>query len=57
MWNLLDVGVERVQECLAKLNVNSYAITNDINSIQNENNGHVPVLNPALAKTKGMPTT
>ncbi|KAF1864616.1 hypothetical protein Lal_00039247 [Lupinus albus] len=44
-------------KAIRELKLNPYVITNDINSTQNENNGHVSVLNPLLAKTNGMSTT
>ncbi|KAJ1426123.1 FAR1-related protein [Sesbania bispinosa] len=57
MWNLLEIGVERVQQCLSKVNLNPNAATNDRCFNQNEENHHSQIQNPPLAKTKGMSST
>lgn len=57
MWKLLDIGVEHVQQNINKLNLNSNAMATETNFTQNEDDDHVVVFNPLLAKTKGMPST
>ncbi|KAJ1389332.1 FAR1-related protein [Sesbania bispinosa] len=57
MWNLLEIGVERVQQCLSKVNLNPNAATIDRCFNQNEENHHSQIQNPPLAKTKGMSST
>ncbi|KAJ1408709.1 Zinc finger, PMZ-type [Sesbania bispinosa] len=54
MWNLLEIGVERVQQCLIKNNLNPNAATNNRCFNQNEENHHSHIQNPPLAKKKGM---
>ncbi|KAJ1383188.1 FAR1-related protein [Sesbania bispinosa] len=51
MWKLLDIGVERVRQCVGKLNLNS---NSNLETIDIEDNECVAIFNPPLAKTKGM---
>jgi len=36
MWNLLDNGIKRVQQCINKLNLNSNAVLNDKKTINHK---------------------
>ncbi|XP_057421165.1 protein FAR1-RELATED SEQUENCE 5-like isoform X2 [Lotus japonicus] len=54
MWNLLDVGVERVHQHINKQSLNSSAIANENTSPQNEDDEHVTICNPLSAETEGM---
>ena len=53
MWELLDIGVMRVQECVAKPDLNSIEENIENNFSQKEGNGSCAVLNHRFAKTKG----
>ncbi|KAJ1382793.1 Zinc finger, PMZ-type [Sesbania bispinosa] len=56
MWKLLNIGVEQVQQCIGKLNLNSNAETIENKFTQIEDNEWAAIFNPPLAKTKGMST-
>ncbi|PNX78819.1 protein FAR1-related sequence 5-like [Trifolium pratense] len=57
MWELLNMGFERVRQCIGKTNSKSNAETTKNNFMQNEENECAPICNPPLAKTKGMSDT
>jgi hypothetical protein len=54
MWKLLDIGVERVRQCVGKSNLNSNEKATGNKFMQNEKNECSEIGNPRLAKTKGM---
>jgi hypothetical protein len=57
MWELLNMGFERVRQCVGKPISKSNAETTKNNFMQNEENDCAPICNPPLAKTKGMSDT
>jgi hypothetical protein len=57
MWEWLNMGFERVQQCVGKPISKSNAETTNNNFMQNEENEFAPICNPPLAKTKGMSDT
>jgi hypothetical protein len=54
MWKLLDIGGERVRQCVGKSNLNSNEKATGNKFMQNEKNECSEIGNPRLAKTKGM---
>ncbi|GAU33694.1 hypothetical protein TSUD_148440 [Trifolium subterraneum] len=54
MWKLLDIGVERVRQCVGKSNLNSNEKATENKFMQNEKNECSEICNPRSAKTKGM---
>ncbi|WJX37338.1 hypothetical protein P8452_25106 [Trifolium repens] len=51
---MLDIGVERVRQCVGKSNLNSNEKATGNKFMQNEKNECSEIGNPRLAKTKGM---
>ena len=55
MWNLLDIGVERVRQCAGKSNLNSNEKVTENKFMHNEKIECSEIRNPPPAKTKGRP--
>jgi len=55
MWNLLDIGVERVRQCASMPNLNSNEKVTENKFMHNEKSEYSEIRNPPPAKTKGRP--